>query len=90
MTAGRTAWTGRPTDHAVMVTEHGHSHGSEEHIAWALHGHSHEKMDHHHSVAVLPEHLFDVMVLEVDVLWHAPDTGYQPPPVYRQLRLPRA
>lgn len=78
------------TDHAEMVAEHGHSHGLEEDIAWALHGHSHEKMDHDHSVAVLPEHRFDVMALKVDVLWHAPDTGYRPPPVYRQLRPPSA
>lgn len=78
------------SDHAEMVAEHGHSHGLEEDIAWASHGHSVAMRRWTTTMAVLPEHRFDVMALEVDVLWHAPDTEYQPPPVYRQLRPPRA
>jgi hypothetical protein len=77
-------------DHAQMIAEHGHSHGLEEDIAWAMHGHSHEKVDHDHSVAILPEHRFDVTPVEIAVIWHAPNSGNEPPPVYRQLRPPRA
>lgn len=77
------------TDHAEMIAEHGHSHGLEEDLSWALHGHSHEKADHDHSPALLPLHRFKVIPVEVAVLWHSPDAGYKPPPVYRQLRPPR-
>ena len=59
------AWTVQPVashvpavldvlaEHAQMVEEHGHSHGLEEDLAWAMHGHSHDKADHDHSSAVL-------------------------------------
>ncbi|WFE77295.1 hypothetical protein [Roseinatronobacter sp. S2] len=40
-------------DHAEMVATHGHSHGLEEDIYWAMHGHSHEAADHDHSQAFL-------------------------------------
>jgi len=36
-------------EHAEMVAEHGHSHGLEEDLAWAMHGHSHDSIDHDHS-----------------------------------------
>lgn len=36
-------------DHQEMVAEHGHSHGFEEDLLWAMHGHSHDAMDHDHS-----------------------------------------
>jgi hypothetical protein len=41
-------------EHAEMIAEHGHSHGLEEDLAWAMHGHSHDSMDHDHSQAVVP------------------------------------
>src|SRR6056297_3991919 len=41
-------------EHAEMVAEHGHSHGLEEDLAWAMHGHSHDSVDHDHSQAVVP------------------------------------
>jgi hypothetical protein len=41
-------------DHAEMIAEHGHSHGLEEDLAWAMHGHSHDSVDHDHSQAVVP------------------------------------
>ena len=41
------------SEHARMMEEHGHSHGLEEDLAWAMHGHSHDKADHDHSTAVL-------------------------------------
>jgi len=40
-------------DHAEMIAEHGHSHGLEEDLYWAIHGHSHEVADHDHSQAML-------------------------------------
>ncbi|MBY6117460.1 hypothetical protein KUW09_24945 [Mameliella alba] len=77
-------------DHAEMIAEHGHSHGLEEDIAWAMHGHSHDNVDHDHSVAVLPQHHFSVIPVEVSALWLMQDSGSQSPPVYCQLRPPRA
>ncbi|MEX1236075.1 MAG: hypothetical protein WEB56_13915 [Roseovarius sp.] len=40
-------------DHAEMIADHGHSHGLEEDLYWALHGHSHDVADHDHSQALL-------------------------------------
>ena len=41
-------------EHAAMVESHGHSHGLEEDLAWALHGHQgHDAADHDHSQALL-------------------------------------
>jgi len=40
-------------DHAEMLAEHGHAHGFEEDLYWAMHGHSHDSADHDHSPAVL-------------------------------------
>lgn len=40
-------------DHTQMIAEHGHSHGVEEDLYWAMHGHSHEAADHDHSQALL-------------------------------------
>ncbi len=40
-------------DHLEMVAEHGHSHGFEEDLLWALHGHSHDAADHDHSPLLL-------------------------------------
>ncbi|MGY3670963.1 hypothetical protein ACW9UM_19200 (plasmid) [Marinovum sp. KMM 9989] len=40
-------------DHSEMIAEHGHSHGLEEDLLWAMHGHSHDTMDHDHSQAVV-------------------------------------
>ena len=40
-------------DHEQMIADHGHSHGLEEDLAWAMHGHSHDSADHDHSQAVV-------------------------------------
>ena len=40
-------------DHLEMIADHGHSHGFEEDLFWALHGHSHDVADHDHSQVVL-------------------------------------
>lgn len=36
-----------------MIAKHGHSHGVEEDVIWALHGHSPDVADHDHSQAML-------------------------------------
>jgi hypothetical protein len=40
-------------DHLEMIADHGHSHGFEEDLFWAMHGHSHDAADHDHSQALL-------------------------------------
>lgn len=40
-------------DHLDMIKDHGHSHGFDEDIFWAMHGHSHDVVDHDHSQAFL-------------------------------------
>ena len=40
-------------DHREMIADHGHSHGFEEDIYWAMHGHNHDAADHDHSQAYL-------------------------------------
>jgi hypothetical protein len=40
-------------DHLEMIADHGHSHGLNEDLYWALHGHSHEAADHDHGQALL-------------------------------------
>ncbi|WP_171123257.1 MULTISPECIES: hypothetical protein [unclassified Ruegeria] len=40
-------------DHLEMVEDHGHSHGFEEDLFWAMHGHSHDVADHDHNQAFL-------------------------------------
>ncbi len=35
-------------DHVEMVEDHGHSHGFEKDLFWAMHGHSHDVADHDH------------------------------------------
>lgn len=40
-------------DHLEMIADHGHSHGFEEDLYWAMHGHSHDVADHDHNQAYL-------------------------------------
>ncbi|KJS39353.1 MAG: hypothetical protein VR70_08285 [Rhodospirillaceae bacterium BRH_c57] len=40
-------------EYAEVIATHGHSHGLEEDLYWALHGHSHDVVDHDHSQALL-------------------------------------
>jgi hypothetical protein len=43
-------------EHSETIAEHGHSHGLEEDLAWAMHGHSHDSVDHDHSQALVLAH----------------------------------
>lgn len=76
--------------HAEMVADHGHSHGLEEDLAWALHGHSHDVADHDHTQAVLSQ----VRVVGVPVAWRTASARFSAthwsPPRYRLERPPRA
>lgn len=36
-----------------MIEDHGHSHGLELDVLWAMHGHQHDRADHDHNPAVL-------------------------------------
>src|SRR6056297_4290235 len=40
-------------DHLEMIADHGHSHGFEEDLYWAMHGHRPDVADHDHSQAFL-------------------------------------
>jgi len=40
-------------DHLHIIEDHGHSHGVEIDLLWALHGHQHDLADHDHNMAVL-------------------------------------
>ncbi|MEP2706307.1 MAG: hypothetical protein ABJN98_09285 [Roseibium sp.] len=40
-------------DHFQMIEDHGHSHGLDIDILWAMHGHQHDLADHDHNAAVL-------------------------------------
>ena len=42
-------------EHLQIIAEHGHTHGFEEDLLWAMHGHSHDGADHDHSQMVIPE-----------------------------------
>lgn len=77
-------------DHAEMIADHGHSHGLEEDLAWAIHGHSHDKTDHDHSQAVLIQNRALPTPTAVGVTWHAAAVSEWSPPVFRMERPPRA
>lgn len=77
-------------EHAQMIEDHGHSHGLEEDLAWAMHGHSHDAADHDHRSVVLIEH--------DDLLWtpvaraaeSVRPTGWRSAPSMPHDRPPRA
>lgn len=77
-------------DHAEMIAEHGHSHGLEEDLIWAMHGHSHEVADHDHSHAVLILARRNTVPVETSALWHGYASAHWAPPVFRLERPPRA
>lgn len=51
-----------------MITEHGHAHGLEEDLAWALHGHSHDAADHDHGSAVILPAQMPLTTLDMSLL----------------------
>ncbi|PFG65063.1 hypothetical protein AXZ77_3711 [Thioclava sp. ES.031] len=77
-------------DHAQMIAEHGHSHGLEEDLAWALHGHDHEGTDHDHGHAVLPSGPSSQLEHTRLATWRGIARSHWSPPVFRLDRPPRA
>ncbi|MFZ7094315.1 hypothetical protein [Primorskyibacter sp. 2E233] len=77
-------------DHAEMVAEHGHSHGLEEDLIWAMHGHSHDVSDHDHSQAVLMPARFALSYSETSAEWRGLSQANWSPPLFRLERPPRA
>jgi hypothetical protein len=73
-------------DHLEMIADHGHSHGFEEDLYWAMHGHSHEAADHDHSQALLE---FGDRSRSRDV-WRLAASSGGPSGVFRIERPPRA
>lgn len=76
-------------DHAEMVAEHGHSHGLEEDLIWAMHGHNHDVADHDHSHAVLLQPRSAALPLVTASTWHGRALAHWSPPVFRLERPPR-
>lgn len=76
--------------HAEMIAEHGHSHGLEEDLAWALHGHSHDVADHDHRQAVRLATGASDDSIETSARWRGFATAHWSPPVFRLERPPRA
>ena len=75
-------------EHADMIKDHGHSHGFEDDILWAMHGHSHDVADHDHSqVLIIPVRFaqaFDdsapVWRRAVTMDWSSPNFRFERPP----------
>ncbi|MDF1801340.1 hypothetical protein [Thalassovita sp.] len=77
-------------DHAQMVAEHGHSHGLQEDLIWAMHGHSHDVADHDHSQAVLMPARFALSHSVTSAEWRGIAQVNWSPPLFRLERPPRA
>lgn len=76
--------------HAEMIAEHGHSHGLEEDMIWAMHGHTHDAADHDHSQVVLMPTRISLSFSETSVEWLGPSRENWSPPLFRLERPPRA
>lgn len=96
-----TVWTAVPStahvpkvietlqEHAEMVASHGHSHGLEEDIIWAMHGHSHDAADHDHTQAVFTQTHTSNVLFEARAAWRGFPEVHWAPPLYRLERPPR-
>jgi len=76
-------------EHAEMVATHGHSHGLEEDLIWAMHGHSHDVADHDHSQAVLTPARFAHTYGETSAEWRSAARTDWSAPHFRLERPPR-
>lgn len=76
-------------DHLEMVEDHGHSHGFEEDLYWAMHGHSHDVADHDHSQAYLSKGPRTEPVAAVSALWLRIAASHGPTRQFRIDRPPR-
>lgn len=77
-------------DHLEMVESHGHSHGLEEDLYWAMHGHSHDVTDHDHNQALLTPIRGSEPFVEVREPWLRITSTSGPSRQFRIDRPPRA
>lgn len=73
-----------------MVEEHGHSHGFEEDLYWALHGHSHDVVDHDHSQVLLLTGTGSVLKVDFREDWQGLISTLSPSRQFLIERPPRA
>lgn len=78
-----------PQDHAELTAQHGHSHGFEDDIYWAVHGHGHDAADHDHNQAALARGVSEPVPEDRDA-WRLRPSPERPAPVFRIERPPRA
>lgn len=77
-------------DHLAMIDDHGHSHGFEDDLLWAMHGHSHDVVDHDHNPAFLfPKPQF-LSISDIGETWSGTPTSQRSSPHFRIDRPPRA
>ncbi|MDU8928852.1 hypothetical protein RXV86_15780 [Alisedimentitalea sp. MJ-SS2] len=77
-------------EHAEMIASHGHSHGLEEDLIWAIHGHSHDVADHDHTQAIFIQTRTAQMFVARRAAWRGLSHAHWSPPLYRLERPPRA
>lgn len=73
-------------DYLEMVEDHGHSHGFEEDLYWAMHGHSHDVVDHDHNQAFPTTGYKSVFAPASEESWRIILTAHRP---FRQFRIDR-
>lgn len=76
-------------EHAQTVAEHGHSHGLQDDLPWALHGHSHDADTHDHSPALAVHSERTTLVRVPRDAWHLRPSLSGPHRVFRIERPPR-
>ena len=76
-------------EHAEMIDTHGHSHGLEKDLIWAMHGHSHDVADHDHTQAVFIQTRTAREIVETCAAWRGLASAYWSPPLRRLERPPR-
>lgn len=76
-------------EHAEMIASHGHSHGLEEDLIWAMHGHSHDVADHDHTQAVFTQTRTAQVSVVTRAAWRGLAFAHWSPPLYRLERPPR-
>ena len=77
-------------DHLEMVADHGHSHGFEEDLYWAMHGHSHDVADHDHNQAFLSKAPRTAPIASISEIWLSISAFSGPSRQFRIDRPPRA
>lgn len=76
-------------EHAEMIATHGHSHGLEEDLIWAMHGHSHDVADHDHTQAVFTQTRTAQVFEKTRATWRGLASSHWSPPLFRLERPPR-